>query len=101
MADLVDRLVKIKFGTIFNRVTGAAYLFDNAAWTFTPQSDDIAVPLGLRLLHMTFSRTMTGFTLHAVSARFRVASVCTQPGNSAVELIGARSIICVHGGMCG
>ncbi len=65
VADHVNCLVKVKFRTIFSTVAGAADLLDNAAWTFTPQTDDIAVSLGLRLLHMTLSRTMTGFTLHS------------------------------------
>ena len=101
MADTVDGPLKIKFGTIFNIVAGAAYLFDNAARAFGPQPDDIVVPFCLGLLHMALCRSVTGFTLHAITARFRVAPLSTRSGNKAIEPVGLCGVISFQGGMQG
>ena len=101
MADKVDGPVKIKFGTIFNIVAGAAYLLDNAIRTFSAKPDDIVVPFGIRLLHMALRRSVTGFTLHAITARFRVAPLSAQAGNRAVQFFGLCGIISFQGGMQG
>ena len=101
MADKVDGPLKIKFGTIFNIVAGAAYLFDNATRAFRAQPDDIVVPFGIRLLHMALCRSVTGFTLHAVTARFRVAPLRTRAGNKAIEPFGLWGLISFHSGMRG
>ena len=52
MANQLNCPVKIKFRTIFSIVTGAAYLFNNAAWTFRSQPDNIAVSFGIGLGEM-------------------------------------------------
>ena len=101
MADKVDGPLKIKFETIFNIVAGAADLLDNAAWAFSPQADDIIMPFCLGLLHMAFCRSVTGFTLHAITARFRVAPLGTRSGNKAIEPVGLGGVISFQGGMQG
>ena len=101
MADKVDGPLKIKFGTIFNIVAGSADLLDNAVWAFSPQPDDIVVPFGIGLLHMALRRSVTGFTLYAIMARFRVASIRTRSGNKAIEPVGLCGVISFQGGMQG
>ena len=97
MADKVDCMVKVKFGTIFSTMAGAAYLLDNAIRAFRTKPDDIAVSFGIGLLHMALSRSVTGFTLHTIALRFRVAPVCSKAGNKAVEPVGLCAIVCAQG----